>query len=103
MADKEDSKNETQMVESAKTTDRDGAGMSEKVIELGESSAQGEARGYKVPNKPYCHRCLSKGHVKEECVTPLLCDISASLTHLKQIPTAEESNKGFFNGLASMQ
>jgi hypothetical protein len=52
MADKEDSKNETQMVESAKTTDRDGAGMPEKVIELGESSAQGEARGYKVPNKP---------------------------------------------------
>jgi hypothetical protein len=57
--------------------------MQEKVIELCESSAQGEARGHKVNNKPYYHHCLSKGHVKEECVTPLSCDIYASLTHLK--------------------
>jgi hypothetical protein len=55
----------------------------EKVHQVGESLAQGEARGIKLPIKPYCHRCLSKGHLKEECVTPLACEICASTTHLK--------------------
>jgi hypothetical protein len=33
-----------------------------------ESSAPGEARGTLGINKvPYCHRCLDRGHAKEEC------------------------------------
>jgi hypothetical protein len=48
-----------------------------------ESSTQGEARGYIANNNPYCYRCLSRGHSKEECVTPLFCDIYESTTHVK--------------------
>jgi hypothetical protein len=55
----------------------------EKNSELAESSAQGEVRAFKGINKPYCHRCLSKGHVKEDCVALLVCDICSSQSHLK--------------------
>jgi hypothetical protein len=48
-----------------------------------ESSAQGEARGYNANNNPYCYRCLTRGHPKEECVAPLFCDICESTTHVK--------------------
>jgi hypothetical protein len=33
--------------------------------------------------KSYCHRCLSKGHVKCDCVVVLACDICSSHSHLK--------------------
>jgi hypothetical protein len=84
------------MVENAKALDRDGAGIPKKVIEMGESSAQGEARAYKVSSKPYCHRCLSKGHVKENCVAPLSYDICSGLTHLKpRCPLQKKATKVF--------
>jgi hypothetical protein len=46
-----------------------------------ESSAQGEARGN--INKPFCHRCLTRGHPKEECVEALFCEICESSAHVK--------------------
>jgi hypothetical protein len=46
-----------------------------------ESSAQGEARAN--INKPFCHRCLTRGHPKEECVEALFCEICESSAHVK--------------------
>jgi hypothetical protein len=48
-----------------------------------ESSVQGEARGMTVNNAPYCYRCLTRGHPKEECVVILFCDICESAAHVK--------------------
>jgi hypothetical protein len=94
MANKDDPKIAAQMVENA--LDRDGACIPKKVIEMGESSTQGEARASKVPNKPYCHYCLSKRDVKEDCVTPLSCEICTSLTHLKlRCPLQKKAAKVF--------
>jgi hypothetical protein len=94
MANKDIPKIAAQMVEDA--LDCDGACIPEKVIEMGESFAQGEASASKVPNKPYCHRCMSKGHVKEDCVTPLPCEICTSLTHLKpRCPLQKKATKVF--------
>jgi hypothetical protein len=96
MANKEVSKEEFQTVVGAKLDEKEVLVLPEKKHEVGESSAQGEARGQKVPNKPYYHRCLSKGHAKEECVTPLACDICASLSHLKpRCPLQKEASKVF--------
>jgi hypothetical protein len=94
MANKDNPKIVAQMVEN--DLDCDGACIPEKVVKMGESSAQGEARGSKVPNKPYYHCCLSKGHVKEDCVTPLSCEICTSLTHLKlRCPLQKKATKVF--------
>jgi hypothetical protein len=39
---------------------------------------------------------MSKGHLKEECVTPLACDICASLSHLKpRFPLQKKASKVF--------
>jgi hypothetical protein len=97
MADKEGPKVEKQaMVVDAKINENESSVLPEKSHELGESSAQGEARNLKVINKPYCHRCLSKGHVKEDCTTPLACDICTSLSHLKQMcPLQKKASKVF--------
>jgi hypothetical protein len=80
----------------AKLNEKEVSVSPEKMHEIGESSAQGEARGHKVINKEYCHLCLSKRHVKEECVTPLACDICASLLHLKpRCPLQKKASKVF--------
>jgi hypothetical protein len=84
MADNEGPKEVKQtMVVDAKINEKEISVLPEKSRELGGSSTQGEARNLKVINKFYCHRCLSKGHIKEECITPLACDICSSLSHLK--------------------
>jgi hypothetical protein len=49
-----------------------------------------------VNHKTYCHRCLSKGHVKEECTVVLVCEICSSQTHLKpRCPLQKKANKVF--------
>jgi hypothetical protein len=48
-----------------------------------ESLTQGEARDKNANNNPYCYHCLTRGHPKEKCVTPLFCDICESATHVK--------------------
>jgi hypothetical protein len=66
-----------------------------KAADIAESSAQGEARGAKVNPKPYYHRCLSKGHVKEECSVVLVCEICSSQTHQKpRCPLQKKSEQG---------
>jgi hypothetical protein len=32
---------------------------------------------------PYCYRCLTRGHLKEECTVNLFCDICESAAHVK--------------------
>jgi hypothetical protein len=48
-----------------------------------ESSVQGEARGNNAMNLPYCYRCLTRGHAKEECNVQLFCDICESSAHVQ--------------------
>jgi hypothetical protein len=96
MGDKEVSKEESHTVSGAKLAEKEVMVLLEKKHEVGKSSAHGEARGHKVLNKPYSHHCLSKGHVKEECVTPLAYDICASLSHLKpRCPLQKKASKLF--------
>jgi hypothetical protein len=48
------------------------------------SLAQGEARGMMNGGSgPYCYRCLTRGHPKEECIVTLFCDICESVAHVK--------------------
>jgi hypothetical protein len=48
----------------------------EAKVDVPESSTQGEARSITDFGKPpYCYKCLSRGHSKEECVAQLLCEI----------------------------
>jgi hypothetical protein len=47
----------------------------ESAKEIAESSAQGEARGNNATTNPYCYRCLTRGHPKEECDVHLFCDV----------------------------
>jgi hypothetical protein len=68
----------------------------EKNAEMVESSGEGEARAMKGNIKPYCHRCLAKGHVKEECAVVLVCDICSSQSHLKhRCPLQKKASKIF--------
>jgi hypothetical protein len=32
---------------------------------------------------PYCYRCLTRDHPKEECIVTLFCDICESVAHVK--------------------
>jgi hypothetical protein len=53
-------------------------------VDVLESSAQGEARSNSEFGKPpYCYRCLSRGHQKEDCVAQLVCEICDSTSHVK--------------------
>jgi hypothetical protein len=89
-------KDEAHAVESAPVKENECAILPEKGTELVESFVQGEARGLKIINKSYCQRCLSKGHVKEECVALLVCDICSSQTHLKpRCPLQNKASKVF--------
>jgi hypothetical protein len=83
MAGKEKSKEEVQTVENAMAKEMEVAIVLEKNTEIGESLAQDKAREIKGINKPYCHRCLSKGHVKEDCAALPICDIFSGQSHLK--------------------
>jgi hypothetical protein len=48
-------------------------------VDVLESSAQGEARSnLEFGKPPYCYRCLSRGHQKEDCVAQLVCEICDS-------------------------
>jgi hypothetical protein len=51
--------------------------------DIPESSAQGEARATNGTNGPYCYRCLTRDHPKEECIVILYCDICESAAHVK--------------------
>jgi hypothetical protein len=52
--------------------------------DIPESSAQGEARGMmNGSGGPYYYRCLTRGHLKEECTVNLFCDICESAAHVK--------------------
>jgi hypothetical protein len=53
-------------------------------VDVLESSAQGEANSNSEFGKPpYCYRCLSRGHQKEDCVAQLVCEICYSTSHVK--------------------
>jgi hypothetical protein len=83
MVGKEMGRDEVQASETGKAEEKESARLPKKKIELVETSAQGKARASKGIIKPYRHRCLSKGHAKEECVVVLTCDICSSQSHLK--------------------
>jgi hypothetical protein len=56
----------------------------EAKVDVPESSTQGEARSITDFGKPpYCYKCLSRGHSKEECVAQLLCEICDNNSHVK--------------------
>jgi hypothetical protein len=55
----------------------------EPAKDVAESSTQGEARGNAAMNIPYCYRCLTRGHVTEECNILLFRDICESSAHVK--------------------
>jgi hypothetical protein len=83
MTDKGKAKEEVQPLDNMKAIEKVSQVMQDKAMDMAESSAQGEARRFQANPKPYCHRYLSKGHIREDCVTLLVCDICSSLTHLK--------------------
>jgi hypothetical protein len=96
VAGKEEGKPNSTLPQKPSTTDKVAVKPDNKPKDTTESSTQGEARGNKVTAKPYCHRCLTKGHCKEECVTPLVCDICTSHTHIKSgCPLYKKANKVF--------
>jgi hypothetical protein len=66
-------------------------------VDAPESSAQGEARGNSDSGKPlYCYRCLSRGHLKEECAVQLVCEICDSNSHVKsRCPMHKKAVKSF--------
>jgi hypothetical protein len=48
-------------------------------VDVPESSTQGEARSNSEFGKPpYCYRCLSRGHPKQECDAQLVCKVCDS-------------------------
>jgi hypothetical protein len=66
-------------------------------VDVPESSAQGEARSTTDFGKPpYCYRCLSRGHQKEDCVAQIVCEICGSSTHVKaRCPLHKKAVKSF--------
>ncbi|TVU46458.1 hypothetical protein EJB05_05998, partial [Eragrostis curvula] len=62
-----------------------------------ESSAQGAARGAAGKTKaPYCYRCLTKGHVIDDCHTDVHCDICESDEHsTTRCPLFRSMNKPY--------
>jgi hypothetical protein len=71
VAGKEGAKSTQQQPECPGVIDKLPTELNTKTKDVAESSVQREARGNKVNAKPYYHWCLTKGHYKEECVTPL--------------------------------
>jgi hypothetical protein len=51
--------------------------------DIAESSAQGQARGTKVTNDPYCYRFLTRGHPKQESIMTSFCDICECVADFK--------------------
>jgi hypothetical protein len=75
------------------------SGVEAKHVDVLESSTPGEARLNTENGKPpYCFRCLSRGHAKEECVAQLVCE---STSHVKgRCPVPKKAVKSFeMNGL----
>jgi hypothetical protein len=66
-------------------------------VDVPESSAQGEARSNSEFGKPpYCYRCLSRGHQKEDYVAQLVCEICDSTSHVKaRCPLHKKDVKSF--------
>jgi hypothetical protein len=96
MAGTESIKDDGHAGESAQANEKESAIPTEKHIEFVESSAQWEARALKASTKPYCDKCLSKGHVKEECSALLAYKICSSQTHLKpRCPLQKKASKVF--------
>jgi hypothetical protein len=91
IANKEDSKGVAKQTVDVNVTEKQKL-EKESSKDVAESSAQGEARGNHVNNSPYCYRCLTRGHAKEECIVSLFCGICESTTHVKgRLPAAQES------------
>jgi hypothetical protein len=66
------------------------------VKEITESSAQGEARGMNLNSGPYCYRCLTRGHPKEECSVTSYCEICESAAHVKgQCPLLKKAKSTY--------
>jgi hypothetical protein len=60
------------------------SGVEAKHADIPESSVQGEARlNQDFGKPPYCYKCLSRGHAKEECVAQLICEVCDSTSHVK--------------------
>jgi hypothetical protein len=73
------------------------SGAEAKHADIPKSSAQGEARLNPESGKPpYCYRCLSIGHAKEECVAQLICKVCDSTSHVKtRCPVHKKAVKSF--------
>jgi hypothetical protein len=96
MARKKKGLEEAHAGKSGKAKELESVKVVEKNAEMVESLGQGEARAMKGNIKPYCHRCLAKGHVKEECAVVLVCDICSSQSHLKhRCPLQKKASKIF--------
>jgi hypothetical protein len=83
IANKEGAKENTTQPAEVTMKDKHKQDKEEPLKEVAESSAQGEDRGNNVMNVPYCYRCLTRGHAKEECNVQLFCDICESSSHVK--------------------
>ena len=40
--------------------------------------------GMKIQRKAHCHRCYAKGHVMNDCVAKLYCEVCDVDSHIKQ-------------------
>jgi hypothetical protein len=72
-----------EMEEQAKVSEKAKIQMEGPGKDIAESSAQGEARGIALNSGPYCYRCLTRGHPKEECFMNLFYEICESAAHVK--------------------
>jgi hypothetical protein len=64
------------------TTEKSKLEKEEPSKDILESLAHGEAQRNNATNNPYCYRCLTRGHPKEECDVNLFCDVCESTTHV---------------------
>jgi hypothetical protein len=73
------------------------SGVEAKHDDVLESLVQGKARLNMENGKPpYCYRCLSRGHAKEECVAQLVCEVCDNTTHMKaRCPVHKKAVKSF--------
>jgi hypothetical protein len=84
MSKKEEVKEDQSHGMKADQKDRDVEEKEKHMKDIPELSAQGEARRMmNGSGGPYCYRCLTRGHPKEECTVNLFCDICESVTHVK--------------------
>jgi hypothetical protein len=84
MSKKEEVKEDQSHGVKADQKDREVEEKEKHMKDIPESSMQGEARVMmNGSGGSYCYRCLTRGHLKEECTVNLFCDICESAAHVK--------------------